>query len=95
MVYERAMTQATKVVDLTKKTLEIWNSPSSFIAWHRVYFSWELPPLIFLKVNFNDDVVDSNGRDRFMIQGPNLRLVVTGRIHLLELTVLRAELHAA
>ena len=48
-----------------------------------------------VKVNFDGNVRDGRGSVRFVIRGPNARMMVAGGYHLLEPSVPGAELHAA
>lgn len=49
----------------------------------------------FLKINFDDNMMDSSGGAQFVIHGSDSRLVAIGRSHLFETMVLGAELQIA
>lgn len=91
------MVQAMEVthledVDWTLRTSNFWVPRFAFRAIHRVFISWEPLPPPFLKINFDGNVMDSDGRVGFAIRDPNSRLVVVGGNRLFGLFILEVKL---
>lgn len=82
-------------VDLTLRTSSSWDSRSAPIAPHRVFISWKSPPPTFLKVNFDDGVLETYGGASFVIKDPDSRLVAASCSHLFSPSIPMVELHAA
>ncbi|XP_038976683.1 uncharacterized protein LOC120107476 [Phoenix dactylifera] len=76
---------------------DTWGSLSASAASQMVYFTWELPPPSFLKVNFDGSVQDggAQGGAGFVIRGPHSRVVAAGGCQLFGISVPGAELRAA
>lgn len=60
-----------------------------------MFISWVPSPPLHLNINFDDNVKDSQGGAGFVIQGPGLGLLVTGKSYLFEPMVPIVELHGA
>lgn len=79
---------------MTLKTWDIWNSPSFPSIKRKIFITRELPPLSFLKVNFDDNMTNGRGEAGFVIQGLDSRLIAVGGIRFVETSVPRVELRA-
>ncbi|XP_038988624.1 uncharacterized protein LOC120112809 [Phoenix dactylifera] len=99
---ELARVQASEFVPTTSSdrpliARDTWGPPSASAAHQMVFFTWEPPPLSFLKVNFDGSVLDSGmrGGAGFIIRGPHSRVVAAGGCQLFDTSVPEAELRAA
>lgn len=73
-----------------------WDFLTTTATTRRVLFiSLKLPPLGFIKVNFDGNVKNARGGASYAIQGPDSNLLVAGRSHLFEPSIPRAELRAS
>lgn len=79
-VLERTLSLATKyhrfdTANLSVDALAPWKSRAAFTAsWRVLFISWEPPPSVFVKVNFDGNVKIGKGGAGFVIHDPNARL---------------------
>lgn len=64
-------------------------------AIYKELISWKPPPLTFFKINFDNNMMESDGGAGFVVRGPDLRLVAARDSWLFESSILGAELRAA
>lgn len=94
------MSLAMEIVEVslsysTWKTRDIWNSLHYFTIRRSIFISSKPPPSTFLKVNFDGNVIDGIGGVRFLIRGPNSRLVMAKGVRLVDTSMPRAEMRVA
>lgn len=99
-VLEHSLIQATDVThlesaNLTSRILDEEYFCSSYRVTLWMFISWELPSPIFLKVNFDGNVMGTTGGAGFIIRGLDSRLMTAGGSHLFGPSVLGAELWMA
>lgn len=83
------------LLDSTPRTWDTWISPPFLTIRKIVFISWKLPPLAFLKVNFDGNITDGIAGIGFVIWGSDSRLIVAEGVWLVDTLVSGAELRAA
>lgn len=62
------------------------------MTWRVLFISWEPPPAIFVKVNFDGNIRGAKGDVGYVIKDPKDRLLATGGSILFEPFVLEVKL---